>query len=231
MSHLPPTEHGEPTAASQERATRAERTRDSYDAVAVDYAAHLSDELSYKPLDRALLAMVVEVAGDHPIADLGCGPGHVAGWLCHRGARAVGIDLSPGMVAIAARDHPHAEFRVGDLRELPASDAEFGALVALYSLIHLAPEDLPVAAAELHRTVEPGGMVVVAFHVGEEVRHVTDWWGHGVDLDFRFLETDAVQGHLERAGLTVEAVLERSPYAQEVATRRAYVLARRPGGS
>lgn len=207
-----------------------ERTRQSYDAVAAEYARHLSDELSYKPLDRALLGMVVEAAAGRPIADLGCGPGHVAGWLAGLGAKAVGIDLSPGMVAIAARDHPSAKFRVGDLRDLPASDGEFGAVVALYSLIHLAPEELPTAASELNRVVEPGGLVVVAFHVGQEVRHVTDWWGHGVDLEFRFLEIATVTRHLELAGLRVEAVLERSPYAEEVATRRAYLLARRPDG-
>lgn len=171
--------------------------------------------------------MVLEEAGDLPVADLGCGPGHVAGWLAERGGRAVGIDLSPGMVAIAARDFPAAKFRVGDLRDLPASDGEFGAVLALYSLIHLAPEELPIAASELRRVVAPGGPVLVAFHLGEDVRHVTDWWGHGVDLDFRFLETDAVARHLDEAGLSVDAVVERAPYPQEVSTRRVYILARR----
>ncbi len=205
-----------------------ERTRESYDAVAAEYALHLSDELSYKPLDRALLAMAVEAAGPRPIADLGCGPGHVAAWLAERGAQVVGIDLSPGMVALASRDHPRAKFRVGDLRDLPASDGEFGAVVALYSLIHLVPAELPVAMGEMRRVVVPGGLLLASFHLGEEVRHVTDWWGHGVDLDFRFLETAAVAGHLESAGMVVEAVVERAPYAQEVSTRRAYVVARRP---
>lgn len=206
-----------------------DRTRESYDAVAAEYALHLSDELSYKPLDRALLGMLVEGAGDLPIADVGCGPGHVTGWLAQRGARSVGIDLSPGMVAIGTRDHPAAEFRVGDLLDLPASDGEFGAVVALYSLIHLAPDELATAASELNRVVAPGGLVLVAFHVGEEVRHVSDWWGHGVDLDFRFLVTDVVSGHLRHAGLELEAVVERAPYAEEVSTRRAYLLARRLG--
>lgn len=205
-----------------------ERTRESYDAVASEYALHLSDELSYKPLDRALLALVAEEAVGRPIADVGCGPGHVAGWLARQGAQVVGIDLSPGMVAIAARDHPAAKFRVGDLRDLPASDGEFGAVVALYCLIHLAPEELPAAACELRRVVAPGGQVLVSFHLGEEVRHVTDWWGHRVDLEFRFLETEVVARCLESAGMAVQAVVEREPYPQEVASRRAYLLARRP---
>ncbi|WP_424642606.1 class I SAM-dependent methyltransferase [Embleya sp. AB8] len=43
--------------------------------------------------------------------DLGYGPGHVTGWLAERGVRAVGIDLSPAMIAIAQREYPGAEFR------------------------------------------------------------------------------------------------------------------------
>ncbi len=55
-------------------------TRATYDAVAGDYAEHLSGELAAKPLDRALLAAFAELvrtAGIGPVADLGCGPGHV----------------------------------------------------------------------------------------------------------------------------------------------------------
>lgn len=204
-------------------------TRASYDAVASDYATHLSGELSYKPFDRALLALVVEEAAGRPIADIGCGPGHVAGWLAAQGVRAVGIDLSPNMVALADRHHPNAEFRVGDVRSLPAHDGEFAAVVALYSLIHLEPGELRLAADELRRVVIRGGVVLVAFHVGKEVRHVTDWWDHAVDLHFHFLEPDVVAAHLEAAGLRVEATLERAPYEQEVDTRRAYLLARATG--
>jgi hypothetical protein len=33
-----------------------------------------------------------------------------------------------------------------------------------------------------------GGRVLVSFHVGSEVRHLEQWWGQAVDIDFRFLE-------------------------------------------
>jgi SAM-dependent methyltransferase len=69
--------------------------RRSYDAVAEEYANEFRDELAGKPLDRALLASLVERAGDGAaVADLGCGPGHVAAWLSGLGVAAVGIDLS-----------------------------------------------------------------------------------------------------------------------------------------
>src|SRR5579871_1948445 len=81
--------------------------RQSYDAVAEEYLERFRNELAGKPLDRALLACFAEEAGDGaPVADLGCGPGHVAAWLAGRGVASVGIDLSPAMIAAGRRDYP-----------------------------------------------------------------------------------------------------------------------------
>jgi SAM-dependent methyltransferase len=60
----------------------------SYDRVAAEYTAQIADELAGKPLDRALLRVFAEQV-DGPIADLGCGPGHVAAFLADAGATVV----------------------------------------------------------------------------------------------------------------------------------------------
>ncbi len=212
-----------------ERATSREHTvRRSYDAVAEDYTAALRDELAGKPLDRALLACLAEQAdGGAPIADLGCGPGHVAAWLAGRGLTTVGIDLSPAMIAVGRREFPAVEFREGSLLQLPAADCEFAAAVAFYSVIHLEPDELAPALDEIHRVLRARGLLLVAFHVGSEVRHLAEWWGHPVDVDFRFLQPPDVAEALERAGFRVEMRLERMNYPAEVETNRAYLLARR----
>ncbi|MGW7414992.1 class I SAM-dependent methyltransferase [Streptomyces sp. NPDC054863] len=159
--------------------------------------------------------------------DLGCGPGHVAAWLAGNGARTVGIDLSAGMVEAGRRRFPQVEFREGDLCELPAEDGEFASAVAFYTIIHLDPDDLPRAFEEMYRTLRPSGLLLLSFHVGEEVRHMDEWWGHGVNLDFRFLDPAHVAPLLEAAGFTVEMRMERTHYAHEAETRRCYFLARR----
>ncbi|MFG3343751.1 class I SAM-dependent methyltransferase [Streptomyces sp. NPDC048018] len=205
-----------------------ERVRRSYDVVAEEYRARIGDELDGKPLDRALLAALAEQAGDGAlIADLGCGPGHIAGWLAEHGRNVVGVDLSPAMVAIGRKEYPRAEFREGDLLRLPARDGEFDAAVALYSLIHLAPAELAPALAEIRRVLRPGAPLLVSFHIGSEVRRLTEWWGHDVDVDFHFLDPAAVEAALREAGFRIEARLDRAPYAHEAETRRAYLLARR----
>lgn len=202
--------------------------RRSYDAVAEEYAAGFRNELAGKPLDRALLACLAEQADDGaPIADLGCGPGHVAAWLAGHGVSTVGIDLSPGMIAVGRREYPAVEFREGDLLELPAADGEFAAAVALYSIVHLRPGELGPAFDEIHRVLRSGALFLVAVHVGSEVRHLAEWWGHAVDVDFRFFQPPDIAEAIERAGFRIEMRLERLSYPGEVETRRAYLLARR----
>jgi SAM-dependent methyltransferase len=200
--------------------------RRSYDTVAEKYAAGFGDELSHKPLDRALLACLAEQARG-PVADLGCGPGHVAAWLTGLGMTAVGVDLSPVMAAVGRREHPEVEFRVGDLLDLPAEDGEFGAAVAFYSVIHLEAGELRRAFGEMHRVLRPGGLVLVSFHLGTEVRRLTEFLGHGVAVDFHFFEQPDVVAAMEDAGFAVDMRLERAHYPQEVATRRGYLLGRR----
>lgn len=70
--------------------------RESYDSAAAAYAEHLSDELAHKPLDRHLLnRFAEETRGRGPVADLGCGPGHVARYLSQQGVAVFGVDFSP----------------------------------------------------------------------------------------------------------------------------------------
>jgi len=207
---------------------RHDSVRHSYDTVAEEYTTRLHAELEGKPLDRALLtALLEQTEPGSAIGDLGCGPGHVAAWLAQKGARTVGIDLSAGMVEAGRSRFPEVEFRQGDLLELPAKDGEFGSLVALYTVIHLEPGELRYAFEEMERVLRPEGLLLLSFHVGEEVRHLDEWWGHSVDVDFRFLDPGRLTDLLASVGFTVEMQLERTHYAHEAETRRAYLLARR----
>ncbi|MFF0745938.1 methyltransferase domain-containing protein [Streptomyces sp. NPDC004111] len=210
--------------------------RRSYDTVAEEYTKRLHDELAGKPLDRALLAALLEqTEPGTALADLGCGPGHIAAHLASAGTGAeardpvhtVGIDLSEGMLETGRNRYPGVEFRNGDLLALPAGDGEFGAAVALYSFIHLSADELPTALAEARRVLRPGGLLLLAFHIGEETRHLDEWWGHEVDVDFHFHDPVRVGELLEAAGFAVQMRMERRHYAHEADTRRAYLLARR----
>lgn len=218
-----------------------ERVRDSYDRVAQRYAAEVGGELAGKPLDRALLraladlvADVAESSGSGVIADLGCGPGHVAAYLSSVSASVIGVDISPAMVELCRSVHPELSFRVGSLLALPVTDGELAGAVAFYSILHLRPEHRPAAYAEMARVIRPGGWLLVAFHVrlsGHEaggIMHVDEWWGERVDLDFYYLDPAGVADGLAAAGFTLMARTDREPWpGVELPSQRAYLLCRR----
>ncbi len=84
--------------------------RDSYDAVAVDYARLLSGLSVETALDVAVIDEFVGrslALGVGPVADVGCGPGRVTAHLHARGVNVFGIDLSAGMIRVARREHPN----------------------------------------------------------------------------------------------------------------------------
>lgn len=214
---------------------RNEAVRNSYGAVAASYADELGDELAAKAFDRWLLERVAELAGDGPLADVGCGPGQVTFHLAAAGATVTGFDLSPEMVTEAERRYPELSFQVADLTDpegLPAPSGErsgWAAVTAWYSLVHMAESELGPAIDALARSLVPGGWLALAVHVGPEVRRVDQWWGHVVDLAFVLHDPQAVLDAVTGAGLVDVEWYRRSPLAEaEVETERLYVLARRP---
>ncbi|MBB5873887.1 SAM-dependent methyltransferase [Allocatelliglobosispora scoriae] len=208
-------------------------TAAGYDAVAARYAAEIGDELPGKPVDRAFLTILAESAGLGVVADVGCGPGHITSYLHRLGVDAVGVDLSPGMVAVARQRHPSIEFTVGSLLSLPVADGGWAGAVCAYSIIHLAEEQRPVAFAELARALAPGGWLLLSFHVSDadhaagEVQRLASWWGHDVALDFHYLDPDRVAAEVAAAGFEVKVSAVREPWPNEHASRRAHLLAQR----
>ncbi len=208
-----------------------EQLRVSYSTIASAYADQFVDELSHKPLDRALLDVVVsERPAGSTIADVGCGPGHLTRYLHDRGAAVVGLDVAPGMIDVARTRNPGIEFVVASMMDIPVLDGAWGAVVALYSIIHLPAATRAAAVAELARTLQPGGLLLVSFHVGDGVIHRDEMLGQPVQLDFQLMASRHVVAVCEEAGLTVQVTLERQPHlVVEAATVRGYVLARKAG--
>lgn len=209
-----------------------EDVRASYDRMADEYARRIAGELAHKPVDRALLdAFAERVRGAGHVVDAGCGPGHVTRYLADRGVDASGLDLSPGMIEQAESLHPGIPFRAGDMTALDARDGAWAGAVAYYSLIHLPRPAVVGALREFGRVLRPGAPLFIAFHAGDETRHMDEWWGRPVHLDFVFFSVAEMTGYLRETGFTVEQVTEREPYpGVEAPTRRAYILATRNPG-
>ncbi|MFD3652435.1 class I SAM-dependent DNA methyltransferase [Streptomyces sp. NPDC058620] len=209
-------------------------TRTSYDAMALEYDRRFREELAAKPLDRGLLtafAELVREGGGGPVADVGCGTGRVTGHLRGLGLDAFGIDLSPGMLAVARRNLPGVRFEEGSMLALDLPDGGLGGLLAWYSTIHVPDEQLPQVFDEFVRVLAPGGHLLLGFQTGDEVLHLTDAWGSGIDLDFRRRQPEWMARLLTGAGLTMMARTVReadtwSDFPEK--TPQAFLLARKP---
>ena len=208
------------------------RLQSSYDRVADEYARRIYDELKDKTLDRQLLDNLAErLANKGVICDMGCGPGHVARYLHERGADVMGIDLSDRQVEQARRLNPGIKFRQGNMLSLDIPDGAWAGIAAFYSIIHIPRPEVISALRELKRTLQPGGLLLLAFHIGDEVVHLDEWWGEPVCADFIFFMPDEMAGYLETAGFVVEESIERPPYPNvEHQSKRAYILSRKPVG-
>jgi len=216
-------------AGSPRKEQSKEHIRSCYDRVATQYAMHLFNELEGKPIDRELLDDFSErLQGKGTVCDVGCGPGQVASYLWGRGLSEVrGIDISADMVETARSLSPEIPFDQGDLTALAVPDGAWAGAIAFYAFVNFSRPQLPPVFAELHRALEPGGLLLLAFHRGREVKHVDEMWGVEISLDFLFFETAEIVALLRRACFTIERVVERAPYpAVEYPSHRSYILAR-----
>ncbi|MGC4792691.1 class I SAM-dependent DNA methyltransferase [Micromonospora saelicesensis] len=184
-------------------------TRVSYDTVAVSYAHLVRDLLAEAPYERAALASFAELvqgAGGGPVADVGCGTGRITAHLHTLGVDAFGIDLSPGMIAVARRDHPELRFKVGSMTDLDLADGSVAGLVAWYSLIHIPDDQIGIVFAHFRRVVRPGGPLLLGFHVGDATTLKTEGYGgHPMNVHVHRRQPAQVAAWLRQSGFTVDS--------------------------
>lgn len=137
-----------------------------YAARATEYTARLGSVGDMHELDRR---RIEKWAGaiDGRVIDAGCGPGHWTDFLHKRGVDISGIDLVPEFVDSARERFLDVAFRVSSLRAFDVPDHSLGGVLAWYSLIHLAPAELPQVLAELARVLTSPGHLLVGFFEGE----------------------------------------------------------------
>jgi ubiquinone/menaquinone biosynthesis C-methylase UbiE len=114
---------------------------------------------------RALVHAALGAQRGDRVLDVGCGSGffvtEILDTVGPEGS-VVGIDLSPDMLAVAAKraeGYPNVEFAESPAVPLPVADAAFDRALSVQVLEYV--DDVPGALRELHRALKPGGRVVV----------------------------------------------------------------------
>ena len=141
------------------------------------------------------------------LLDIGCGTGAAVRAAAEVAERAVGVDLSPKMLAEArerAAGVKGVEFVEGDSEELPFEDGEFTAVLCTTSLHHYPRPD--AAAREIARVLAPGGRAVIGDATSDAL------FTRGLDFLCRKFEAGHVRFHSveEVRRLLEDAGLERA---------------------
>lgn len=158
-----------------------------HDSIADEY-----DDVVLAPREAAtqrLFAPALRRLAKHaPFAqmlDLGCGTGHMIRRAGPLAARVTGVDHSPGMLASArrmveARGLSHVRFEQGDLEAFLAAHPDHADLVTAVGVLHHLGEDgIDRVLAAIHRSLRPGGWVLLAEPVADgpivEPDAITRW--------------------------------------------------------
>ncbi|MGU3538940.1 class I SAM-dependent DNA methyltransferase [Methylobacterium sp. A54F] len=194
--------HGDASGAISPAYVRA-----LFDGYAPRFERHLVGDLAYR--GPALLAEALDGAAGPDarfarVLDLGCGTGLMGQALAGRAGWIAGVDLSPAMLALAARKGIYDRLQAGELGDFLAAEPAASADLVVAADVFIYLGDLVPALAGIARALRPGGLAVFS----------TQWHpASGVRLgpDARFAHgDDHVAAAAEAAGL---AVLASTPAA------------------
>lgn len=118
-------------------------------ALMQEWAPRVADAAAVRSRDRVL--------------DVACGTGvltRTAASKAAPGGMVTGLDLDPGMLAVAARLRPDLCWQRGAADALPFSDGAFDAVVSQFGLMFF--PDRVAALREMLRVLAPGGRLAVA---------------------------------------------------------------------
>ena len=202
-----------------------------YDTVAKEYAETFFGEHEKKPKDQEILHRFSQEIGDRrPVWDFGCGPGQTTKYLKDLGIEISGLDLSEKIIEQARTIHPEIHFRKGNILDLEFENDSIAGVVAFYAIVHFTEEQAGIAFREVFRALQPGGIFLSTYHIGEETIHLDVFLGKKVDIDFMFFTTDFIFSCLKDSGFEKIEIIEREPYpGVEYESRRACVFAIKPG--
>lgn len=177
----------------------------TYDRIADDWHRdHQTDDWWVSGTDELLSRLP---RGAH-ILDIGCGSGVKSAYMVSRGFRVTGIDTSEGLLTIARREVPEADFKKFSMTELDAFEGDFDAVFAQASLLHIPRKDVAPVVRNMVVKTKPNGLVYLAVkevHPDKPIEGVVKEHDYGYEYErfFSYFTMEELESYLRDAGSTV----------------------------
>ncbi len=137
-------------------------------------------------LDTLQIEVAAPLVTGLDVLEVGCGTGLILERLAGLAHRAVGVDMSRGMLQ-QARER-NLEVVEGSATALPFPDASFDAVVSFKVLAHIA--EIELAMAEVARVLRPGGKAALEFYNRHSLRYAIKRFKHASAVSASTDDTD-----------------------------------------
>lgn len=207
-----------------------------YDTVAEQYLSTFGEGVVDDPRVRFVGELADRLADGDSVLELGCGAGVPATELLAQRFDVLGVDISAGQLALAARRVPGARFLKADMTRLDLPEDSFDAVTAFYSFNHIPRAEQQPLLTDIGRWLRPGGLLLASFGRGGSADDVEPWLG--VPMFFASHDPATNSRHLAEAGfvplidelVSMETRLGRESWQWVLARRESYGDALVDGG-
>lgn len=167
-----------------------QRTIDTYNKSAEELAAYFQGIGARKQdINKAFELMGSK---ENPLViEIGCGDGRDAAEITKRTNNYVGFDISEGMIKVAKRNLPKAQFEVSDAMDfIFPHDTDL--VFAFASILHLDKEELSILFQRIEKVLKPGGIIYISTKYMPEYTSSIKKDTHGERL-FYFYNSDLIK--------------------------------------
>ncbi len=175
----------------------------TFDKYAEQYQDKFMDYPAYTKTYARFASLLTEQ--HRTLLDVGCGPGNISRYLLaqHPHLKIHGVDLSPRMVELAAKNNPNHSFAVLDTRDIGQLEQTFDVIICGFCLPYLEPAEAKTCLETVYRLLNPNGLLYLSTMVGDPARSGYKENASGDGVITTYYEAKELLQMLSACGFTV----------------------------